>query len=178
MAYMYAIWSLNTQQQAGSFQYFASNCGNSCVNVTSVLPVPPLCFDLENNHPVDGIHVYLHALWSCARPVDTARHLSPAHPTRLRRCRSGAQMEQFAEQASTNWIMSAFIYTLGALAVILVLIGLVFIDIGMVRKRNVLDTVVQKVGGAMVGGLGTLVIGYPIWQWQFNSAFGVPAPLW
>jgi ammonia channel protein AmtB len=86
-------------------------------------------------------------------------------------------MQQFTEQASTNWIMSAFIYTLGALAVILVLIGLVFIDIGMVRKRNVLDTVIQKVGGAMVGGLGTLLIGYPIWQWQFNSAFGVPSPL-
>lgn len=87
-------------------------------------------------------------------------------------------MEQFAEQASTDWIMSAFIYTLGAVAVILVLLGLVFIDIGMVRKRNVLDTVVQKIGGAMVGGLGTLLIGYPIWQWQFNQAFGVPSPLW
>jgi ammonia channel protein AmtB len=87
-------------------------------------------------------------------------------------------MEQFAEQASTNWIMAAFIYTLGAMAVVLVLVGLVFIDIGMVRKRNVLDTVIQKVGGAMVGGLGTLVIGYPIWQWQFNQAFGLPSPLW
>jgi ammonium transporter, Amt family len=87
-------------------------------------------------------------------------------------------MEQFAEQASTNWIMSAFIYTVGAVAVVLVLVGLVLIDIGMVRKRNVLDTVVQKVGAAMVGGLGTLLIGYPIWQWQFNSAFGVPSPLW
>lgn len=87
-------------------------------------------------------------------------------------------MEQFTEQASTNWIMAAFIYTLGALAVVLVLVGLVFIDMGMVRKRNVLDTVIQKVGGAMIGGLGTLMIGYPIWQWQFNSAFGVPSPLW
>ena len=86
-------------------------------------------------------------------------------------------MNQFAEQASTNWILAAFIYTLGAVAVLLVVLGLVFIDMGMVRRRNVLDTVVQKIGAAMVGGLGTLLIGYPIWQWQFNQAFGVPTPL-
>jgi Amt family ammonium transporter len=87
-------------------------------------------------------------------------------------------MEQFPEQASSNWIMATFIYTLGAVAVLLVLIGLVLVDMGMVRRRNVLDTVVQKIGAAMVGGLGTLLIGYPIWQWQFNQAFGVPSPLW
>ncbi|GAA5040843.1 ammonia channel protein AmtB [Thermocatellispora tengchongensis] len=87
-------------------------------------------------------------------------------------------MEQFPEQASIAWIMSAFIYTVGAVAVVLVLLGLVFIDMGMVRERNVLDTVVQKIGGAMLAGLGTLLIGYPIWQWQFNQAFGLDAPLW
>jgi ammonia channel protein AmtB len=87
-------------------------------------------------------------------------------------------MEQFPEQASTNWLMATFIYTVGAAAVLLVVIGLVLVDMGLVRRRNVLDTTVQKVGAAMVGGLGTLLIGYPIWQWQFNQAFGVPQPLW
>ena len=87
-------------------------------------------------------------------------------------------MEQFPAQASTNWILSTFIYTLGAVAVLLVVAGLVFIDKGLVRRRNVLDTTVQKIGAAMIGGLGTLLIGYPIWQWQFNQAFGVPSPLW
>jgi Amt family ammonium transporter len=87
-------------------------------------------------------------------------------------------MEQFPEQASTNWILSTFIYTLGAVAVLLVVAGLVFIDSGLVRRRNVLDTTIQKIGAAMVGGLGTLLIGYPIWQWQFNQAFGVPSPFW
>jgi ammonia channel protein AmtB len=87
-------------------------------------------------------------------------------------------MEQFPEQASTNWIMASFIYTLGAVAVLLVIAGLVLIDMGLVRRRNVLDTVIQKIGAAMVGGLGTLLIGYPIWQWQFNQAFGVPSPFW
>jgi len=87
-------------------------------------------------------------------------------------------MEQFPEQASTNYVMSTFIYTLGAVAVLLVVAGLVLVDMGLVRRRNVLDTTIQKIGAAMVGGLGTLLIGYPIWQWQFNSAFGVPQPLW
>jgi ammonium transporter, Amt family len=87
-------------------------------------------------------------------------------------------MQQFNEQASTNWILSTFIYTVGAVAVVLVIAGLVFVDKGLVRRRNVLDTVIQKIGAAMIGGLGTLLIGYPIWQWQFNQAFGVPSPLW
>ena len=87
-------------------------------------------------------------------------------------------MEQFPEQASTNYLMSTFIYTLGAVAVLLVVAGLVLVDMGLVRRRNVLDTTIQKIGAAMVGGLGTLLIGYPIWQWQFNQAFGVPQPLW
>jgi ammonium transporter, Amt family len=87
-------------------------------------------------------------------------------------------MEQFPEQASTNNVMSTFIYTLGAVAVVLVIVGLVLVDMGLVRRRNVLDTTVQKIGAAMVGGLGTLLIGYPIWQWQFNTAFGVPQPFW
>ncbi|GAB3394328.1 hypothetical protein [Amycolatopsis echigonensis] len=71
-------------------------------------------------------------------------------------------MPQFPEQASTDWILSTFIYTVGAIAVLLVVAGLVFIDTGLVRRRNVLDTTVQKIGAAMVGGLGTLLIGYPI----------------
>jgi ammonium transporter, Amt family len=87
-------------------------------------------------------------------------------------------MEQFPEQASTNWLMSTFIFTVGAVAVLLVVVGLVIVDMGLVRRRNVLDTTVQKIGAAMVGGLGTLLIGYPIWQWQFNQAFGIPQPLW
>jgi len=87
-------------------------------------------------------------------------------------------MKQFPDQATTDNLMSTFIYTMGAVAVVLVIVGLFLVDMGLVRRRNVLDTIVQKTGGAVVGGLGTLLIGYPIWQWQFNQAFGVPHPLW
>src|SRR6202522_4424718 len=87
-------------------------------------------------------------------------------------------MKQFPGQATTFDLMSAFIYTLGAVAVLLVIVGLFFVDMGLVRRRNVLDTIVQKIGGAVVGGLGTLLIGYPIWQWRFNKPCAVPHPLW
>lgn len=87
-------------------------------------------------------------------------------------------MHQFNQQGSADWLTSAFIYTVGAVAVVLVVAGLLFVDKGLVRRRNVLDTTIQKIGAAMIAGLGTLLIGYPIWQWQFNQAFGVPSPLW
>jgi ammonium transporter, Amt family len=87
-------------------------------------------------------------------------------------------MKQFPGQATTDDLLSTFIYLLGAVAVILVIVGLFLVDTGLVRRRNVLDTVVQKIGGAVIAGLGTLLIGYPIWQWQFNQAFGTPHPLW
>lgn len=86
-------------------------------------------------------------------------------------------MKEFPGQATTDDLMSTFIYTLGAVAVVLVIAGLVLMDMGLVRRRNVLDTIVQKLGAAVIGGLGTLLIGYPIWQWQFNQAFGTPQPL-
>jgi len=86
-------------------------------------------------------------------------------------------VELFHEQVSTNYILLAFIYMVGALSVLLVVLGLGFIDMGLVRARNVLDTWVQKTTAAMIGGAGTLVCGYAIWDLQFVQAFGVENPL-
>ncbi|GII23427.1 ammonium transporter [Planosporangium mesophilum] len=86
-------------------------------------------------------------------------------------------MKSFPEQVSTEVLLLAFLYTLAAFAVIVVILGLGLIDMGLVRRRNVLDTWVQKITAAMIGGVGTLLGGYAIWQWSFNQAFGVPDPL-
>ena len=59
-------------------------------------------------------------------------------------------MKQFPGQATTDDLLSTFIYLLGAVAVILVIVGLFLVDTGLVRRRNVLDTVVQKIGGAVI----------------------------
>jgi len=86
-------------------------------------------------------------------------------------------MDVFTEQVSSNYIMLTFIYMVGAVSVLFVVLGLGFVDMGLARSRNVLDTWVQKLTAAMVAGFGTLVIGYGIWDWQFAQAFNVPDPL-
>jgi ammonium transporter, Amt family len=82
----------------------------------------------------------------------------------------------FADQVSTDNLLMAFIYTVGAVFVLFVVLGLGFIDAGLVRHRNVLDTWVQKFTAAIIGGFATLLFGYAIWQWQFYQAFGIPTP--
>ncbi|NHN88823.1 ammonium transporter family protein [Acetobacter conturbans] len=83
----------------------------------------------------------------------------------------------FPEQVSTANILSAFIYVVSAVSVILVLIGLGLVDAGLVRKDNVLHCWVQKVTTCVIGGLATFFVGDAIWQWQFYAAFGTPHPL-
>jgi ammonia channel protein AmtB len=81
------------------------------------------------------------------------------------------------EQLTTEMILLSFIYTVGAVAVVLVVLALGFIDVGLVRRKNALDTWVTKLTASLIAGGGTLVAGIGIWNWQFNQAFGVPNPL-
>lgn len=83
----------------------------------------------------------------------------------------------FLEQVSTDSILSAFIYVISAVSVILVLVGLGMVDAGLVRAGNVLHTWVQKFVTCFVGGLAAFLFGDAIWQWQFYAAFGTPHPL-
>src|SRR3954452_9777825 len=80
------------------------------------------------------------------------------------------------EQLSTEMLLLSFIYLVGAMAVILVVLALGFIDVGLVRRKNALDTWVQKLTAALIAGGGTLLGGIAIWNTQFNQAFGVPNP--
>ena len=82
----------------------------------------------------------------------------------------------FADQVSLTNLLSSLLYTVGAVSVIFVIIGLGLIDMGMVRTRNVLDTWVQKFTAAIMAGFSTLFIGYAIWQWQFYKALAIPSP--
>lgn len=82
----------------------------------------------------------------------------------------------FVDQVSSANLLLAFIYTIGAVFVLFVVLGLGFIDAGLVRQRNVLETWIQKFTASVVGGFGTLFLGYAIWQWQFYAAFGIANP--
>jgi ammonium transporter, Amt family len=81
------------------------------------------------------------------------------------------------EQLTTNNLLLSLLYSVGAVSVVLVILALGFIDVGLVRRKNTLDTWVQKLVSSLVAGGGTLVAGYGIWNWQFNQAFGIPHPL-
>lgn len=82
----------------------------------------------------------------------------------------------FKEQVSLDIITLTFIYGFAAMCVMLVVLALCLIDAGLVRTKNIVDTVMLKIASALIAALSTIVIGYAIWQWSFNTAFGVPSP--
>ena len=86
-------------------------------------------------------------------------------------------MPHVKDQVNLDYLYSDLLYTLGGLAVLLVVLALGFIDMGLVRRKNVLDTWIVKITAGLIAGLGTIVVGYALWQWSFNQAFGVPNPL-
>ena len=87
-------------------------------------------------------------------------------------------MEFVKEQLSTEMLLLSFIYFVGAVSVILVVLALCFVDSGLVRRKNMLDTWVAKILAALICGGATMIVGVGIWNWQFNEAFGVSEPLW
>lgn len=86
-------------------------------------------------------------------------------------------MAAFKDQVSIDVFFSDFLYGFAAMCVILVVLALCLVDGGLVRTKNIVDTWLLKIAAAMVAGLGTIFVGYAIWQWSFNSAFGVHNPL-
>jgi ammonia channel protein AmtB len=88
-----------------------------------------------------------------------------------------ALLATFKEQVSLDIFYADLLYGFAAMCVVLIVLGLCLIDGGLVRTKNMVDTWVLKIAAAMVAGLATIFIGYAIWQWSFNTAFGVPGPL-
>lgn len=86
-------------------------------------------------------------------------------------------MAAFKEQVTLNIFYLDLLYGFAAMCVVLVVLGLCLVDGGLVRTKNMVDTWVVKIAAAMIAGLSTLFIGYAIWQWSFNAAFGIPNPL-
>jgi ammonia channel protein AmtB len=80
----------------------------------------------------------------------------------------------FKDQVSNETFMQVIFYSSAVVFLFLVVIGLCFVDGGLVQRKNLVDTLVQKLLCAFISGLAMLVIGYGIWEWQFNQAFGVP----
>lgn len=84
----------------------------------------------------------------------------------------------FKDQVTTEFFLQDVFFMIGAVAVVLAIAGLGFVDSGLARGKNVLDTWLTKLVAALVTAFGFMFVGYGIWVWQFNSAFGVPDSLW
>ncbi len=83
----------------------------------------------------------------------------------------------FANQVTGSSFVQDIFYALATVCLLFIVAAVGLIDAGLVRRKNLLDTWVQKIGCALVAGLGMAVIGYAIWEIQFYQAFGVPAPV-
>jgi ammonium transporter, Amt family len=86
--------------------------------------------------------------------------------------------ELFPEQITTDKFAQNLMYIVGAAAALVFMAGLMMVDIGTVRRKNVLDVTVQRLVGFFIGAVGYYIIGHAIWNWQYYVAFGVPDPYW
>lgn len=83
----------------------------------------------------------------------------------------------FKEQVSEHVIVEDIFFGLATACLFLVVMAVGLIDSGLVRRKNVLDTWLQKVSASLIGGFAFLIVGYAIWQWQYYEALGIPDPL-
>jgi ammonium transporter, Amt family len=83
----------------------------------------------------------------------------------------------FKDQVSTNTYLLAIFFAVCAAAALLATLGLAFIDSGLSRRKNLVDSWVQKLVAGFVTAGSFAVVGYAIWNWQYYSALGIPHPL-
>jgi ammonium transporter, Amt family len=83
----------------------------------------------------------------------------------------------FKEQVTTDIYVGNIIYALGIVCVLLACAGVFILDLGLVRRKNAIDTLVQKLVAGCCGAIAFAPIGYSLWVWQIYDAIGVPSPL-
>ena len=83
----------------------------------------------------------------------------------------------FASQVTGSSFVQDIFYALATVCLLFVVAAIGLIDAGLVRRKNLLDTWVQKIVCALLAGFGMAVIGYAIWEAQYYQAFGTPNPV-
>jgi Amt family ammonium transporter len=85
---------------------------------------------------------------------------------------------EFPEQVTTNSLVQNLVYASGTVGALIILAGLLLVDIGGVRRVNVFAATVEKMIGFFIGFATYFLIGFAIWNWQYNQAFEVENGLW
>jgi ammonia channel protein AmtB len=85
---------------------------------------------------------------------------------------------EFPEQVTTNSLVQNLVYASGTVGALIILAGLLLVDMGGVRRMNVFAATVEKMIGFFIGFATYFLIGFAIWNWQYNQAFEVENGLW
>lgn len=86
-------------------------------------------------------------------------------------------LQIFPEQVTTHQYLVAFFYIFSTIGVMLGVAAIILIDAGLVKRGNLIDTIVQKVLATFISGAAFMVVGYGIWNWQYYQASDVPNAL-
>ena len=74
---------------------------------------------------------------------------------------------QFAEQVTLGQLVQNLVYASGTVGAIIVVVGLILIDAGGVRRRNVFNATIEKMIGFFIGFATYYLIGFGIWASQY-----------
>src|SRR5918999_1698258 len=85
---------------------------------------------------------------------------------------------QFPEQVTTNSLVQNVVYASGTVGALMILVGLLLVDTGGVRRVNVFAAAIEKMVGFFIGFVVYFLIGFAIWNWQYYVAFDVSDPYW
>jgi ammonia channel protein AmtB len=88
-----------------------------------------------------------------------------------------AEGPPYFEQVSTNIFLNDIFYMICAAAIVVGIVGTTLVDAAIVRKKNQVDTWIQKVVGMMIAVAAFFIIGFGIWMWQYYEIFGFANPL-
>lgn len=83
----------------------------------------------------------------------------------------------FKEQVTDSLFLQDVFYGVATVCLLFIVAAVALIDGGLVRRKNALDTWVQKIIAALVAAGGMFFVGYAIWEIQFYQAFAIPSPV-
>ncbi len=85
-------------------------------------------------------------------------------------------MPIFLQQVATDRYVTTLTYIFACIGVLFDLFALLLLDASSVQRKNIVDTVTQRIIAALIGGAAFFPIGYAIWNLQFYQALGVAHP--
>jgi len=74
---------------------------------------------------------------------------------------------QFADQVTLSSLVQNLVYASGTVGAIFVVVGLLLIDAGMVRRRNLFNSTIEKIVGFFISFATYFLIGFAFWASQY-----------